>query len=357
MKTILDISTYNDLNAKDYDDIAKNYEGVIMRIGYTGWGKPAKNKVVDARYEQHDKALRERGVKLGIYWYGTDESPAEARQAAAKTLELAKGRSYPLGVFYDTEDTYYQNKMGKNLLTDTVLAYTDYIKEKSNHIVGVYASSSWFKNQLDFGRLKGLIIWEAHYGAKNDGNKHDTMWYDSHLHQYTSNHMINGKRFDDNIVRKKWWKDEVDPVVPDKKPEDKPKFKIGDEVIVKGQLYADSGMRKKGAVIKERITKITRYVKGAKAPYNTTGDLGWVTEAQIAKVSKPDKPSKPSKPAGTAIKKGDKVKVVNNVQYNGGRFTVWFNKYDVIEVKGDRAVIGRGKVVTTAINVINIKRV
>lgn len=349
MKTILDISKYNVLNSKDYDDIAKGYAGVIMRIGYTGYGKPAKSKVSDTLYEKHDAELRKRGVPLGVYWYGTDESPAEAVIASDKCLSLMDGKSYPLGVFYDTEDTYYQNKMGKNLLTDTILAFTNRIKEKSSYIVGVYASSSWYKDKLHFDKLKDLIIWEAHYGKSNDGKKHDSVWYDSHLHQYTSNHMINGKRFDDNVVLRKWW-DTKPAVKPDPKPQASGKFKIGDDVTISGQLYTSSNMKSKGSSIAERKTKITRYVAGAKAPYNTTGDLGWITEAQIKNVA-----------TVAPIKAGDKVKVLNNVQYTGGRFGLFFDVYEVFGVSGDRAVIGitqKGKqVVTTAINVGNIRKV
>ena len=185
---------------------------------------PAKNKVVDTSFETHDKELRSRGVPLGVYWYGTDESVNEAKEAARVLIRLAKGRSYPLGVFYDTEDQRYQAHMGKKKLTDVVLAFTNYIKDNTNYIAGVYASSSWYKSKLEFNRLKGLIIWEANYGGKNSGKKHNAIWYDSHLHQYTSNHYINGKRFDDNIIKKKWW----DIKEPDKPTGDAGKLFIED---------------------------------------------------------------------------------------------------------------------------------
>lgn len=59
----------------------------------------------------------------------------------------------------------------------------------------------------------------------------------------------------------------------------------------------------------------------------------------------------------SSIKKGDKVKVINPINYdNGKRFTLWYDTYDVIELDGKRAVIGRGKTVTAPINVGNLKR-
>ncbi len=61
-------------------------------------------------------------------------------------------------------------------------------------------------------------------------------------------------------------------------------------------------------------------------------------------------------------KNGDKVKVLNAINYdNGKKFTCWFPTYIVSEVKGNRAVIGvkvLGKfVITSAIDVKNIKKV
>ncbi len=64
------------------------------------------------------------------------------------------------------------------------------------------------------------------------------------------------------------------------------------------------------------------------------------------------------KPATTkAIKAGDKVKVLKAVQYNNQPFVCYYKEYDVIEVKGDRAVIGKNKTVTCAINIKNIQKI
>ena len=62
-----------------------------------------------------------------------------------------------------------------------------------------------------------------------------------------------------------------------------------------------------------------------------------------------------TKPA--KIKKGDKVKVIEAVTYEGKKFFAWYSKYDVIEVSGDRVVIGIGKLVTAAVNIKNLQKV
>ena len=53
---------------------------------------------------------------------------------------------------------------------------------------------------------------------------------------------------------------------------------------------------------------------------------------------------------------GDKVKVIKNITYTGKHFKTYYKTYDVLEVEGDRAVIGIGNTVTCAINVCNITK-
>lgn len=51
---------------------------------------------------------------------------------------------------------------------------------------------------------------------------------------------------------------------------------------------------------------------------------------------------------------GDTVRVTNAVTYDGKPFKTWFSNYTVMEVSGDRIVIGVNGVVTAAINAANI---
>lgn len=63
---------------------------------------------------------------------------------------------------------------------------------------------------------------------------------------------------------------------------------------------------------------------------------------------------------GEDIQRGDIVEVVKGQNYLYGtnkKFTVWFNTYQVLQLVGDRAVIGKNAVITAAINTSNLKRV
>ena len=135
---------------------------------------------------------------------------------------------------------------------------------------------------------------------------------------------------------------------PTPAPEPVFKFNIGDKVVINGPLYRNSTADKAAGSISNKITYITRRVN-AKHPYNTTGDLGWMDEASIKAYVEPA--------VDTTIRRGDKVKVLKAVTYTGGTFKTWYKVYDVIEVSGDRIVIGIGRTVTAAVHRSNLQKV
>lgn len=72
-------------------------------------------------------------------------------------------------------------------------------------------------------------------------------------------------------------------------------------------------------------------------------------------------------PESNGIVAGDVVRVINTKTgtngriigktYTGGNFTLWYKQYDVIQIKGKRAVIGVDGVVTAAVHVDNLEKV
>ena len=66
------------------------------------------------------------------------------------------------------------------------------------------------------------------------------------------------------------------------------KYKIGDKVVINGDLYMSSTAAKPVSKVSNKVTYITRVAKGAPHPYNTTGDLGWMNESSIQLYKDPD---------------------------------------------------------------------
>lgn len=100
---------------------------------------------------------------------------------------------------------------------------------------------------------------------------------------------------------------------------------------------------------------ITKVIPDASNPYLINDGTGWINDSCI--ISSGDGNSQQSEADNSSIKVGDKVRVLVNATYDGGSFIMYYDTYDVLEVNGDRAVIGIGDTVTCAINTCNIERV
>ena len=77
---------------------------------------------------------------------------------------------------------------------------------------------------------------------------------------------------------------------------------------------------------------------------------GWIS---LDYVEKQTSGTVEQKPAAPQIKKGSKVKLIGRMTYSGIRLADWTygNIFDVIEVSGDRVVIGKGTAVTAAVHI------
>lgn len=132
-----------------------------------------------------------------------------------------------------------------------------------------------------------------------------------------------------------------------KQPEPAPaelKYKVGDNVEINGvYTSSDSDNRLNPAITKGTITNI---LVGKRNPYLLNdGGIGWVNNDCIVGTSTSE------------IRVGDKVKVKKGSRSYAGvalASFVYENEYEVMEINGLRAVIGKNGAVTTDINVTNL---
>ena len=115
-----------------------------------------------------------------------------------------------------------------------------------------------------------------------------------------------------------------------------------------------------GQVDKQNMT-VHRWFANKACPgdylYERHSDIAAKVNAILNVTSeKTDEPAK--KPSTTKAKfaKGDKVKVMKAVTYDGKAFKTYYDVYDVISVKDDRVVIGIGKTVTAAVKATNLTK-
>lgn len=192
----LDVSSYQNSDAIDYKRIVEEggVEGVIIKIGFTGYGT-AKTKRIDSMFQKHYDGFHATGVPIGVYWYSCAYSEQEAIEEAKKTLEFLGDRKLQLPIFFDTEDNHdvgnplnhhlNQRMLGADKLTKIVRAYCDHILA-NGYKVGVYSYVSWLNKQVHLDQLRDYIIWVAHYGVDKPSIEGYAMW------QYTSDGRLPG---------------------------------------------------------------------------------------------------------------------------------------------------------------------
>ena len=84
---IIDISYYNTIT--DWRRVAESVEGVIIRLGYTGYGS---GKVTyDRRYFDHMTAAKRYEIPRGVYFFPASITKAEAEAEADFIFEKVAG--------------------------------------------------------------------------------------------------------------------------------------------------------------------------------------------------------------------------------------------------------------------------
>lgn len=163
----------------DFSKVKKTgVDYVILRAGF---GRDATQ--VDSEFEENYKKAKAAGLKAGVYWYSYAVDASDAVKEAKACLQVIKGKTFELPVFYDMEDNS-QISFGKTALTKMARAFLDEIK-KAGFSAGIYANANWFSNYLDYDSLyKDYFVWLAQYN--------DVAEFKCDIWQYTSGGKVSG---------------------------------------------------------------------------------------------------------------------------------------------------------------------
>lgn len=158
--TCIDVSVWQ--GNVDFEQVkASGIEAVIVRAGY---GRVTSQK--DSTFEQNYKNAKAAGLKVGAYWYSYADSLNTAILESKACLEVLGDKTFDLPVYYDLEESKATG-LGKKTLTAMAEAFCEAIN-KAGHKPGVYANLNWFRNYLDYDKLKTKYsIWLAQYNKEN----------------------------------------------------------------------------------------------------------------------------------------------------------------------------------------------
>lgn len=307
----------------------------------------------DAKVRDNVKKCKAAGMPYGFYHYSYADTEANAKTEASKFVALCKelgGATYPLCLDMEDADGWKKsNGVGDSMNIKTIQIFKDAI-EGAGEYMTLYMSKSWFDRltPLNETLIKSIDAWLAHWGIAEPS-------MDCGMWQYTSDGKVDGSsaRTDMNYAYI-----DYTTVIANMKgtnaPTEKPstsnpvsttKHKVGETVTINGVYTSSTSTTKLTPAVKSG--KITKIIADARNPYLLNdGDIGWVNDDCIV--------SKTS--SSTSIKVGDKVTPIKAVSYDGVKLIdeVTKKKYTVIEIKGDRVVLGDG--LNTAFKKSNLKK-
>ena len=367
----IDISAHN--GNIDLGTLRDQIDFVIIRVGYGTKG------TIDAKFERNVDLCEQLGIPYGFYWYSYALDTDGAFQEAGHFLDAIAGYNPTYGCWFDMEDADgYKKRNGmpsNQTLKDICYTFCERV-ENDGYYSGVYASQSWFNNQLAGDTLARFDKWVAQWPTSGGKQKGLAVSPDSRtgtsLWQFTSEARFSGYsgKLDANYA----YHDFINPSEPQPAPTPEPTpipTPTGTTLelvagVMRGE-YGDGDRRKE--LLGARYDEVQDFINHIySATVNTladevinenkygTGEIRKLVlgpryddvQANInARYSKPH------------LSKWDRVKFTGTRSYSGLKLADWVHNsvFDVIEVSGDRVVIGKGSAVTAAVNIKDCQKV
>jgi GH25 family lysozyme M1 (1,4-beta-N-acetylmuramidase) len=193
MIRVIDVSKWQSPSQIDYDKLASEVDGVILRACY--------GKYKDTAFLTHARELALRGVPLGAYQFITQYNSvldqvlalSEQLKELETVVDLGNGfgmvvEDLQLGIWADVE-----NEAGATPLTKTQVSdYIDQVEARIGFEVGIYTSRYYWDEIMKTDAYKSRKLWVAHYGATTPYLPATGGWDSWWLWQYTSNGSYDG---------------------------------------------------------------------------------------------------------------------------------------------------------------------
>ncbi|MGT2778688.1 glycoside hydrolase family 25 protein [Streptococcus intermedius] len=188
-KPIIDLSGWQRPSDINYDQLAKNVSGAIIRV-HSGAQAKKENAAthlngIDKSYQRHIEEFQKRNIPVAVYAYVAGNSKKEMEKAA-ESFYKAASKYKPTYYWLDVEEKTMEN------MNAGVEAFRAKLASLGAKNIGIYVGT-YFLEEHSISTKKFTAIWIPTYGY-NDGYYNAApktdLKYD--LHQYTSQGSISG---------------------------------------------------------------------------------------------------------------------------------------------------------------------
>lgn len=185
---VIDVSNHNgriDWNAVK----ASGVDCAVIRVGFRGYGNG--NLKLDSKFNENMAAAKSAGIKVGVYFYSQAINVREALEEASVAVNYSRVYSPELPIYIDTEFTTERrdgrgDKLSASQRTQVVVAFCEAVKN-AGFTPGIYASKTFFTDELLYDRISKYEFWVAHYTADTTDFR-----YPYKAWQYTSTSSVTG---------------------------------------------------------------------------------------------------------------------------------------------------------------------
>ena len=178
-------------------------EFALIRVGYRG--SVSGKIVIDTRFEENVRAAAAAGIECGVYFFSQAINADEGRAEAEFALNAISGLPVTGPVIIDTEYVAWNpgagdteprgNRTSTSARTDAVAAFCQTVASAGKQTM-IYASQSWYENNLQLSRLTSYQKWLARWSESVTWNHDFTIW------QCTDKGRVKG--INGNVDRNAW---------------------------------------------------------------------------------------------------------------------------------------------------------
>nr|DAE24500.1 MAG TPA: endolysin [Siphoviridae sp. ctyvQ1] len=184
LKYIVDISyAQGKITDTQWQYFKDNLAGIIIRFGYRGYSKGALK--LDKCIEYNIFKCQQYGIPYGLYFFSQAVNKQEGIEEANAVIDSDYFKNAALGIWFDSELGNNGNgradKISVSARTEAAKGFCDTIIA-SGKKAGIYASSSWFKTNLNMNELP-YPVWVAHYSSDYSYKKNVVLWQYSSTNQ------------------------------------------------------------------------------------------------------------------------------------------------------------------------------
>lgn len=155
----------------------------VIRCGYRG--ESSRGLAIDPKFAQNVQGAKANGVRIGLYFYSTAMTEAEAVEEASLAVQCAQqAGGLALPIYIDME-AGCQAGLSNDERTAICNAFCSTVRN-SGYAAGVYANKNWLTNKINTGAISGAEIWVAQYNTTCTYSGSKKMW------QYTSKGSVPG---------------------------------------------------------------------------------------------------------------------------------------------------------------------